>query len=80
MTWPYFRVSPSTSDGTGATGTSVRHDAASSTVDYVGSAEAGAADSDPVWTITRLTITSGGDVTTATAIDAWDNRLTATYA
>jgi hypothetical protein len=49
-------------------------------INYCGIAPADSAESASVWTITRLTITNAGAVTTATAVNVeWDDRETATY-
>jgi hypothetical protein len=49
-------------------------------INYCGIAPADSAESASVWTITRLTITDAGAVTTATAVNVeWDDRETATY-
>jgi hypothetical protein len=47
---------------------------------YCGVALEGSLTSANVWTITRITISSDGTVTTATATNvAWDNRYTVPY-
>jgi hypothetical protein len=64
------------SDGSGER----RHDYASPYI-YCGTAPAGTLDSAETWTLTRITLDDEGTVTaTETATDAWDNRVTATYA
>ncbi len=47
---------------------------------YCGTAPASSAEADSVWSITRIFISSSGDVTTASAtmVD-WDDRYTHTY-
>jgi len=49
---------------------------------YVGEATFGAADSDPVWTIKKITLVAGNPVAemvTAEQAAVWDNRATETY-
>ena len=49
---------------------------------YVGEATFGAADSDPVWTIKKITLVAGNPVSemvTAEQAAVWDNRATETY-
>lgn len=63
---------------------STRRNANNSTnnnINYCGVAlGTGVSESSAVWTITRLTITASGSVTTATATNvAWTNRQSATY-
>jgi hypothetical protein len=49
-------------------------------INYNGYAVTGSAESSAVWTITRLTISSSGSVTTATATNvAWTNRESVIY-
>jgi hypothetical protein len=49
-------------------------------INYNGYAVTGSAESSAVWTITRLTISASGSITTATATNvAWTNRESATY-
>lgn len=48
---------------------------------YCGTAPSGTLDSVSPWILTRITVNEAGAVTaTATAIAAWDDRATATYA
>lgn len=48
---------------------------------YLGTAPADTLDSAETWTLTRLTLAADGTVTiTETATDAWNDRVTATYA
>jgi hypothetical protein len=57
-----------------------RYDGASSVTQYAGYAYSGASESDSVWSITRLTISDSGSVTTATASNvAWSNRASVIY-
>jgi hypothetical protein len=49
-------------------------------INYCGTAPAGSAESATVWNIVRLTISSSGNVTTATATNvAWTNRQSVIY-
>lgn len=51
-----------------------------SNINYCGTAPSGSLESATVWTIIRLTISSSGGVTTATATNvAWTNRESAIY-
>jgi len=61
----------------------IRRNALNSTnsnIDYCGYALFGSAESSTVWTINRITITSSGTTSTASATNvAWTNRESATY-
>jgi len=49
-------------------------------INYCGTAPNGSSESSSVWTITRLTISSDGSVTTAVATNVkWDDRETSIY-
>lgn len=66
-------------DGTIELSQEIRSDFVTDTA-YIGLAPLGSAESDPVWTIYRLVVDSGGNVTTTTATNvSWDDRLTETY-
>lgn len=58
----------------------VRSDFATDTA-YIGTAPIGSAESANVWTIYKIVIDSGGNITSTTTATnvAWDDRLTATY-
>lgn len=57
-----------------------RYDGTSATTQYAGIAPSGTAESAALWTITRLTISDSGSVTTATASNvAWSNRASVIY-
>jgi hypothetical protein len=69
---------------TGATQTTTRRNANNSTnnnINYCGvAAGTSVSESSAVWTITRLTISASGSITTAIATNvAWTDRETATY-
>ena len=64
--------------GAGGAGYIRRHETTSN-YDYLGYAPTGALDSDPTWSLTRLTLSSSGISAVMTATDSWDNRVTATY-
>lgn len=66
-------------DGTIELSQEIRSDFVTDTA-YIGLAPLGSAESDPVWTIYRLVVDSGGNVTTTTSTNvSWDDRLTETY-
>jgi hypothetical protein len=47
--------------------------------DYCGIAPLNTSESDPNWTITRLTVALNGSVTKGTAVGAWENRNSLIY-
>tara|TARA_R110000868_G_scaffold19150_5_gene82787 strand:+ start:153 stop:425 length:273 start_codon:yes stop_codon:yes gene_type:complete len=67
--------------GGGGAGVGERRHEWTGTYSYCGVAETGASESASVWTITRLTVSGAGAVTStgmASAV-AWTDRATATY-
>jgi hypothetical protein len=46
---------------------------------YIGQAEVGSAESDPVWKITRISIIEPVGVTTVAVNASWTNRLSEVY-
>jgi hypothetical protein len=78
----YTQIGPT--GPTGETGATTRRNANNSSnnnINYCGvAAGTGVSESSPVWTITRLTISASGSITTATATNvAWVDRETAIY-
>jgi len=67
---------PSGGGGGGGSLGEIRH-AQATIYDYMGTAPISTSESDPVWSLTRLTLTS--PVLVEVAYDSWDNRATATY-
>lgn len=67
-------------DGTIKLSEEVRSDFVTDTA-YIGLAPLGSAESANVWTIYKIVIDSGGNITSTTTATnvAWDDRLTATY-
>ena len=59
--------------------TYIRRHETTASYDYLGYALAGTAESSATWNLTRLTLTSSGISAVMTAVDSWNNRLTATY-
>lgn len=49
------------------------------TYDYIAWAKLGTAESASEWNITRLSISSAGNVTKGTAVGAWTDRASLTY-
>lgn len=67
---------PSSGGGGGGSLGEIRH-AQAGLYDYMGTAPVSTSESDPTWSLTRITLTS--PVVVETATDSWDNRATATY-
>jgi hypothetical protein len=59
--------------------TYIRRHQTTSSYDYLGYALAGTAESATTWNLTRLTLDSSGISSVMTAVDSWNNRVTATY-
>lgn len=59
--------------------TYIRRHETTTSYDYLGYALAGTDESSATWNLTRLTLTSSGISAVMTAVDSWNNRVTATY-